>query len=246
MQKFFLTGPNRTGTTLLCRCIDDHPRCVCLFESNIHTEAFGGIKTVGHSGRMKKHGFSPEQTKALRKKIQPGNMASILNWYDECAHILGELYDKPELTHIGDKNPYFNSSRGFVKEIKNYPKIWTIRDPRAVWYSGRAKKKDYLDPYLRNVMWFLPRMDDSTLIIRFEDFVLDPKTTMKKVFEFLGVSYDESYLCHKPNKYDRRFKWNPNSVGAFDPSQLKKWTNVPSKVLEMEWVKKVMKKFGYE
>lgn len=246
MQKFFLTGPNRTGTTLLARCISDHPDCICLFESNIHVDAFGGLRTVGHSGRMKNHGFSPEQTSELRKRVKKGDVVSLLRWYDECAAILRDLYQKPNLTHIGDKNPYFHTSPGMIDAIAPYHKIWTIRDPRSVWYSGKAKGKNYISSYLNNVKQLSSRMDDSTLIVRFEDLVLDPEATMKTVHEFLEVPHDSSFLDHKPDKYDRRFQWNPNSVQTFDPNQLEKWktTTIPKTI--MKQVKKIMRRFGYE
>jgi len=244
MQKFFLTGPNRTGTTLLARCISDHPNCLCLFESNIHTVVFGDLPTVGHSGRMQKHGFSPEQTATLRERVQ--NAASLIQWYDDCAKILGELYDKPELTHIGDKNPFFNTSEGFWEAITDFPKIWTIRDPRAVWHSGKGK--NYFAGYIANARYFIPRMNSSTLVIRFEDLVREPNTVMKKVYNFLGVAQDKSFLTREPNKYDRRFAWNPNATGPFDLSQLDKWEKetIPKRILKMPLVKKIMSTFGYK
>lgn len=249
MKKFFLTGPNRTGTTLLARCISDHPNCICLFESNIQVTAFGGTLTVGHSGRMKRHGFSPEQTRILRDRVQKHDPVSFLQWYDDCAKILRELYDKPELTHIGDKNPFFHTADEFWGAVADYPKIWTIRDPRAVWYSGISQKKPhYFAKYLANVKYFLPRMDDSTLTIRFEDLVNEPAATMKKVYEFLGVSSDESFFNHKPNKYDQRFAWNPNSLQAFDLAPLYKWKTsvIPKKITKMPLVKRIINAFNYK
>lgn len=249
MQKFFLTGPNRTGTTLLARCISDHPNCICLFESNIHVTAFGGMLTVGHSGRMKRHGFSPEQTRILRDRVQKHDPVSFLQWYDDCAKILGKLYDKPELTHIGDKNPFFHTADEFWGAVIDHRKIWTIRDPRAVWYSGVSQKKPhYFDRYLANVEYFLPRMDDSTLAIRFEDLVNEPAATMKKVYKFLGVSSDESFFNHEPSKYDRRFAWNPNSLQAFDLTPLHKWKTsvIPKKITKMPLVKQIINAFNYK
>lgn len=249
MQKFFLTGPNRTGTTLLARCISDHPNCICLFESNIHVTAFGGLLTVGHSGRMKRHGFSSEQTKSLRDRVQEHDPVSFFQWYDDCAEILGELYNKPKLTHIGDKNPFFHTANGFSEATAHCRKIWTIRDPRAVWYSGasRGRRHDF-ERYLANVRFFMPRLDEHTLAIRFEDLVCKPKVTMKKVHDFLGVTQDRSFLNHEPNKYDRRFLWNPNSTEAFDLTQVNKWkaTTVPERITQLPLTEEIMEKFGYE
>lgn len=196
---------------------------------------------------MKRHGFTPEQTKSLRGRVKKGDSASFLRWYDDCAGILGTLYGKHELTHIGDKNPYFHTAKQFAVATADYPKIWTIRDPRAVWYSGKAKGKNYLDLYLANAKYFMPRMD-NTLVIRFEDLIREPKSAIMKVYDFLGVAQDKSFLNHEPSEYDRRFRWNPNSTEDFDPTQLDKWKKeaVPKKVMKIPLVKKIMSTFGYE
>ncbi len=252
MKKFFLTGPNRTGTSLLARCIDDHPECICLCESNVQTKAFGGRSTVGHSGRMRLHGFSSEQIKALRTKLILKDGASWLNWYDECAKILQEIYQKPQANLIGDKNPYFHNAKGCVEAMGDCLKIWTIRDPRAVWYSGefhRFGARNYLPRYLENVRFFADRLDATTLVIRFEDFVSSPEETMEKVYKFLGVDYDASYLTRQEKPYDKRFAWNPNSTAAFDMSQVHKWRHelghLKSLIMRKPEIRNLMERFGY-
>jgi hypothetical protein len=254
MNKFFLTGPNRTGTTLLARCIDDHPNCICLSEINIQQKVFGGPSTVGHSGQMKRHGFVREETDSLLSGIVPKDQESFFSWYDQCAEILKSRYEKPELSLIGDKNPYFHKSKGCIEAMRSYLKIWTIRDPRAVWYSGVTHKlgrKDFLSRYIDNVRFFMNRLDDNTLVVRFEDLVKYPEKLMRKVYDFLGVKYDKSYLTRSPQKHDTRFKWNPNSMLSFDPKILDKWTRDKKRIRtvkdftkpEIKWV---MEKFGYE
>jgi len=246
MKKFFLVGPPRTGTTLLARCLSDHPNCICLFESNAHVYAFGGTRTVGHSGRMKRHGFSSEQTKCLRARITKKNIESLFSWYDECANILCDLYDKPQLTHIGDKNPFFHTSPGFIKSVSNCLKIWTIRDPRAVWCS---KKGTLFNAYLNNIRFFLPLLvDPSFLVVRFEDLVAQPKISLEKIHSFLGLKSSEHFLHHKPSKYDCRFHWNPNSLDNFDSTKLNSWKTqmIPKRVTRLKLVKKIMRLFNYD
>ena len=247
MNKFFLTGPNRTGTTLLARCIDDHPKSVCLFETNIHITMLGGKGTVGHSGRMAAHGLDKPQTKDLIQKAD----GSVLDWYDHCAELLKTLYKKPDLTHIGDKNPFFYNHAAILKRIKACPKIWTIRDPRAIWYSRHlTRKKDsvFFQRYIDNVRYFIKKLDTS-LVIRFEDLILEPEQTMGQAYDYLGLEYDESFLNRSEKPHDRRFKWNPNSLNPFDKSKLKTWKNakraLPSKFFT-PLVKEVMETFNYE
>ena len=37
---FFAVGPLRTGSSLMARCIDDHPAAICLCESEINRAFF--------------------------------------------------------------------------------------------------------------------------------------------------------------------------------------------------------------
>ncbi len=246
MNKFFLTGPNRTGTTLLARCIDDHPKCICLFETNVHIKMFGGKGTVSHGGRMRKaHGFNSSQIEELLQKSN----GSILQWYDHCGEFLKTFYEKPDLTHIGDKNPFFHEHPVARKEIAAFPNIWTIRDPRAVWHSRHRTHKGeglFFQRYLDNVRYFMKRLDTS-LVIRFEDLLLEPEQTMREVYDFLGVEYDDTFLDRSGKPHDRRFRWNPNAVDSFDKSKINAWK---SKKLPRDFftplVKKIMHKFHYE
>ncbi len=242
MHKFFLTGPNRTGTSLLARCIDDHSRCICLFESNAHVAMFGGTSTMGHSGRMKRNGFEKPQTTEL---IQRSNK-SLLGWYDNCADILKDRFQKPDLTHIGDKNPYFHIHDIACKSIAKCPKIWTIRDPRSVWFS--KKPGHYFSRYLDNVRHFFEHQDDTSLVIRFEDLIAHPASTMHKVYEFIEVEYDNSFFVRSKKPYDGRFKWNPNSIDPFDTSKIDTWKRehkLPKKFFTT-LVKDIMSRFDYK
>jgi len=249
MNKFFLTGPNRTGTTLLARCIDDHPKCICLFETNVHVTMLGGQSTMKHGGRMKAHGLKQEQINDLLQKSN----GDILSWYDRCGELLKEMYQKPELTHLGDKNPFFHEHPVARKKIQAYPCIWTIRDPRAIWYSRATGRKEvnrvplFFNRYINNVRYFLHRLGGS-LVIRFEDLVSQPEPTMKKVYEYLGVEYDDSFMTRTAKRHDRRFKWNPNSVDPFDSSKIDAWREAPKKLPSKFFtplVKEVMQTFNY-
>lgn len=241
MQKFFLTGPNRTGTTLLARCIDDHPKCICLFETNVHVRMFGGFATVSHGSRMRKLGFEKPQTIELLEQAD-----GFLDWYDKCAEILKERLQKPELTHIGDKNPFFYTNYQACREMASCPKIWTIRDPRSVWFS--KKPGQFFYGYLDSVRYFLRHANDTSLIIRFEDLLTQPEETMEQVYEFIGVTYNESFLNRSKKRYDGRFKWNPDATSSFDLSKIDTWKAQPKlpKKFYTALVKDIMERFGYK
>ena len=242
MNKFFIVGPPRTGSTIMARCIDDHPKCICLFEAYIQKKAFGCSITRGHSGRMKAHGFTREQTDNLRGKVH--DSVSFLNWYDDCAEILKPLYDKVEATHIGDVIAVCPQAK---KAIQSFPKILTIRDPRAVWYSGQFHylgKRNYLPKYYSCLKENLPYLE-TTLVVKFEDFIREPEKTMNQVYTFLGLPYDDSFMNRTNKPYDKRFDFNPNAVQKFDVSMINKWEKSSVKIDIPDRIKKLAEKFGY-
>ena len=243
MKKFFITGPARSGTTIMSRCIDDHPQCICLFEGYIQKAAFGSPITRGHSGRMRQHGFSREQTDRLRNKVCDAK--TFIHWYDECAQILKPLYDKQEATHIGD---VIHTCPKTKLAIKSFPKIFTIRDPRAILYSGRhhTPRNNYLPQYFQCIRENLPYINDNTLVIKFEDFIEYPEKIMNEVYAFLDVPYNDNFMNRTKKPYDERFKFNPNATQGFDTSIINKWKREKKTMIVSDDMKNIIKQFGYE
>ena len=56
MNLFFLIGPPRSGSSLMSRCIDDHPQALCLCESEANRGLFSPFALKLHMNRMRLHG----------------------------------------------------------------------------------------------------------------------------------------------------------------------------------------------
>lgn len=55
--RFSLVGALRTGSSLLARCLDDHPEVVCLCESEINRALYPRHCYSLHFRRMRNHGL---------------------------------------------------------------------------------------------------------------------------------------------------------------------------------------------
>ena len=78
---FFIVGPLRTGTSLLSRCIDDHPQAICLCESEINRALFAPHMWQLHFQRMHGHGATVEETLRLIDGRPPLSVDGWLRWH---------------------------------------------------------------------------------------------------------------------------------------------------------------------
>jgi hypothetical protein len=204
------------------------------------------------------------------RKIQKNNFTT----KDILTHFI-ESFGKAFQSH---KNPKFwvektTSSEIYALEIKKwFPRakfIHILRDPRDNWssmLSGWDKRYDSYNPskkYLINSMiergklGFQMAIDntinignDSYLVIKYEDLVTNPIEIMKKISNFLCISYSEILLS--PTTFG--LSWNGNNFSGMDfngisANSVGKWksriTEADAMLIEYYFYDS-MKKFGYE
>ena len=74
--RFSLVGSLRSGSSLLARCLDDHPEAICLCESEINRTLFPRHHYLLHFRRMRNHGLEPEEIMQLLDGKQHYNTAA--------------------------------------------------------------------------------------------------------------------------------------------------------------------------
>ena len=102
---FFAVGPLRTGSSLMARCIDDHPAAICLCESEINRALFKDYFLELHCERMVSHGLTLQESVNLLDRKKQEDIPSWLKWYSEVAVRLSVLYGKRYLPVFGEKSP---------------------------------------------------------------------------------------------------------------------------------------------
>jgi hypothetical protein len=263
---FFIIGPLRTGSSLMARCIDDHPGAICLCESEINRALFQDYYVRLHAQRMEGHGLSSAEVFGLLDGRKQDDVPALLSWYGDVRPRMAGLLEKPHGAPIGDKSPdYFQSPEIVEHFASSYQLIYTVRDPRAIFQSIEAQAN--VAPRLKVSRWqnlvgnylawrrFLG--NKNILIVRYEDVVRQPETTMRGVYSHLGLPYSGRFLEPFARKFPKRFLWTTAidwETGVkkdFDVTRIDDWKTQLSAddlrfISNTPYVGEFMERFGYE
>ena len=136
IRPFFLIGPLRTGSSLLARCIDDHPDAICLCESEINRTLFAPYAVAHHVARMEAHGLGSQAVLELLNGRRQDSVGDWRSWYSAVRPLVSERYGKPNVRALGDKSPDFFTAPALVEAIARSELLfYTVRDPRAILRS---------------------------------------------------------------------------------------------------------------
>jgi hypothetical protein len=231
---FFLVGPLRTGSSLLSRCIDDHPDAICLCESEINRALFPPYAIARHVWRMQEHGLDGQPLMELLDTRRQDNVGDWLGWYSAALPLLSRRYGKPDVRALGDKSPDFFTAPALVEAISASARlIYTVRDPRAILRSifrqtdsTPAEKAERWEFLKANIRCWRPHWDRPNLLtVRYEDLVRDPVATMARVYAHLRLAPSTRFLEPFPRRDYQRFlwdtavDWDSGGAGDFDPAR---------------------------
>jgi len=249
----------------MARCIDDHPQCICLCESEINRALFKSYFVKLHAQRMQGHGLSCLEVLTLLDGKKQESISSMLKWYQDVRPRISTLFQKPQDGPLGDKSPDFFESPELVQHLAlNYQLIYTVRDPRAIFWSIEAQqeatprqKRNRWECLVRNFLAWQPYLRQPNMfIVRFEDLVLQPQATMKMVYSHLGLEYSERFLEPFVRVFPKRFLWTTAVDWAtgikkdFDSSRLNEWRDRLSPdfhnfVVTAPHMREFIQQFGY-
>jgi hypothetical protein len=213
---FFIVGPLRTGSSLLSRCIDDHPGAICLCESEINRTLFPPFALRLHHERMRNHGLSTDEILRLLDRKPPNSVEAWLDWYAEAAGLLQQRLEKPGAIMLGDKSPDFFTAPKLLETIAlRAPLIYTVRDPRAIlrsiWRQTDADeplKEERWELFRCNLRAWRPHWKRSNLLVsRYEDLVREPVDAMRRIHAHLGLPPSSRFLEPFERRFPSRFLW---------------------------------------
>lgn len=215
MTRFSLIGPLRTGSSLLARCIDDHPQLICLCESEINRALFGEYFLKLHFQRMLKHGLRPIEIAELLDRKNQNSSSDYEKWHNQLLPIVKTKYKKETVKAMGDKSPDFYRTPSLARHLElEHRLIYTIRDPRAVYRSIQAdqtpqvQKDQRWAAFLANTsFWKNLTAEGDVLVVRFEDLVASPEEQMNRIYEFLGAEESTAFQESFPRFFPERFLW---------------------------------------
>lgn len=228
MPDFFILGFPRSGTTLCRLMINSHPELVVppeggfalwLYEEYAKKKlkrenCISYFRAVMSTKKFEHWSLSLEELISGRDKNPPKS-------YSDLVAIIYHEYKKKKSRDallVGDKNNFYIWHVGKIKKIfGGVKKLFIVRDGRDVAashleISGKNMVSQYRPDFSTDVStiayeWksavriILKHKDDpNSLIIRYEDLVLDTVSILKNISDFLGVDYrDEMTLYYENN-----------------------------------------------
>lgn len=264
MIRFSLIGPLRTGSSLLSRCLDDHPELICLCESEINRALFGEMYVKLHFQRMRKHGLHPFEIIGLLDRKKQNSTGDYELWHQKAVPILAEKYGKSGILGIGDKSPDFYRTPDLARHVEaEHILVYTMRDPRAIYRSVWAdrtpedEKENRWSSFKANFeFWKESLAGDNVCIVRYEDLLSDSEKELRRIFAHLGVEHSSAYRESFPRVFPDRFLWKSVTENAdkgveFVLSKSDFWreelsADVVSRIQDDPAVREVLDRFGYE
>tara|TARA_B100001093_G_scaffold490985_1_gene530599 strand:+ start:264 stop:1106 length:843 start_codon:yes stop_codon:yes gene_type:complete len=196
VSPLFLIGTPRSGTTLLHQIVNAHEEVFITDELRQVSWLINQAKmlTEGYHvhGSLYPFNHGPEFANYLIN-----NAGTLLAPY---YYLHSDKYGKKKIKYWGDKYPNFDQYLG--KMMKMFPRakyVMIHRDLRDVMASVKKGHQwttdktatyvcDIYKLYIHNISRMAPV---QCINIRYEDLVFNIDTTSKKIFRYLGLSYDD-------------------------------------------------------
>lgn len=244
---FFCVGAQKSGTTLLARLLDQHPKIACIWESYAFRPAAQSSIFNPESGSWKRHGFAAERvarwsgqwrrplvrlTRPLLRRVGGRDLVGQRLFRRTMQEALEDFARRTGAEVVGDKWPWYID---YLEEtLAAFPDarfIYNVRDPRGIWNSGqrfrgRALGDRVLDEMLDKDRRVRPYLEqENFLTLRYEDLVRRPEETVRTLYQFLGCRFDADYLSYDPERdpYPDRWQWIPEARGPLNPWHAQKW-----------------------
>lgn len=257
---FFIGGMPRSGTTLLRVMLDAHPDIRCGGETRVIP------RMLNMRNMWLKAPFEVERL------LEAGVTSDVID------NAIGEFVLEIIVRHgrpakrLCNKDPFTLKHATYIKGLfPNAQFLFVIRDGRAVAHSIVSRKvtisgfdyTSYRDSIIRwnsatesmyNQCQSLG--DKICLPVHYEDLVLHPEKTMRKVMEFLKINWSETVLHHedyvnKPGggiELSKLERSTDQVVKPVNTETLSKWVgHIPKDVLDdMAKIAPMLAKLGYD
>jgi hypothetical protein len=189
-----------SGGTLISKCISAMPNVYLLSEAHPFTDLHLGAGNPkffpSDISSLSRHADIPHQQELARKIFLES-----IKIVDNHLTNMGSYVVIRDHTHsdycVGETEPDYSSIVNVLQSHYNVSSLLTIRDPVDA-YAALVKNKwlhfspPTFDEYCRRYNVMLNHFEDDN-IVRFEDFVADPRGKMQKICEFLSIPYSELF-----------------------------------------------------
>ena len=247
----FVSGPPRSGTTLLRLVLSSHPAVTitpeCSFFYPLMTSPHLWGRTlqkkeiadiIGYIRKDEKlnnwYNFDIEQ---IIKKIECTRSLTVQKLLDLVFYEYAIAIDSGT-TYLGNKKGIYAAGGGpYIKAL--FPDslfIFIIRDPRDVVRSTKkAWGRTYKDAavlfnaHLHHIDVMCRKFPNNCLVIKYEDIITEPKKTSMDICDFLKVEFDDKMLqFYKGNEKGQRLVQtklakHTNTFSTFNRDLIGQW-----------------------
>ncbi len=224
-KPIFIVGPMGSGTTLLRLIVDSHDDIAIAQETSIMRGylAHRWIPFHRHGGDWYgRLGFSDEELDERMREFYGG-------MFERFAAAQGK-------SRWGDKTPWHAwQLREIARVFPDAVVLATVRHPGAVSasVSGRFRLGwgGAVTHWVNTMTELVQRgreLGDRFLLVRYEDLVLDPETTLREVFEWLDATWSprllEHHLVHSERGTPSKVEGASRSDAPISTDRISAWT----------------------
>ncbi len=220
---FFIIGRPRSGTTLLRLLFESHPNLlippespfiIILYKKYEHITNWTEAVIREFIGDLYKQRYFDKwminRDELTERLIKSSGNSTFRHMVSEVYLSYKSVYEKQNITMIGDKNPMYSLYAHRIHTLYPESKIIHItRDYRDNYLSLINVNFEvpvvpiviYRWKYALKKMWKLrEKHPDLIYSIRYEDLVTDPELHCRKMCDFLGIDFDPAVLSFYTKK----------------------------------------------
>ncbi|GIW39435.1 MAG: hypothetical protein KatS3mg076_0012 [Candidatus Binatia bacterium] len=269
-EGILVLGPPRSGTTLLRRLLDAHPRIACPPETNVFAACGRFLRSektadgvgIGVLEGLEYAGFSREDVLSRLRELafsfhrEYASRQGKARWAAKTAF---DAFYLPEIEALcGDRCAYVCLERhgldvacsiqelcekngAYLRELHDY----VVRYPAVLEAFAHA----WAD-LARGIRAFAASHPEHSFLLRYEDLVAEPDATMQKLMGFLGESWDPEFTSKALSSRETvgLGDWKTYGRSSIDASSVGRWKKLPRYTLARlaEICNPVLELCGYE
>jgi len=259
MEKFFIVGCPRSGTTMLQQALNRHSRIVIPPETSFFfLLGFPRKDQRQHVARIN----SDLDINLRFPATGLGDSKAVRELYERMADLYLHRLGRPHVALFGDKSPeHLLRLTDIFHTFPNAKTILIYRDGRDVALSLKKVPWLFRDLDLNFAVWlhyyrkqqrWLNAPPPNLHVVKYEELVTEPEAEFRKMVAFLGLDYEPQVADGAGNQegiLEKEWAWKGQACAPITTSRIGLWRRELSapEVARLErWGGPALRSLGYE